>query len=186
MAEQILKQIFEFLKTPTGHWFILISVSLIGLWIVYNQKRQIPDLTLEQIRDDSWFITRDDNHRLAIILALKLTNKSGGPIMLKNCRLSGYSPRDLSTKLVVTGHDKAFELTPPEYDQFVAGNNYVINPYTECKIWMYYESRIVTMTGMLKTQAILRDTNRKRKSIHVGIPRQEQQILIYREEAMRY
>ena len=106
--------------------------------------------------------------------------------MLKNCRLSGYSPRDLSTKLVVTGHDKAFELSPPEYDQFVTGNNYVINPYTECKIWMYYESRIVTMTGMLKTQAILRDTNRKRKSIHVGIPRQEQQILIYREEAMRY
>jgi len=186
VAEQILKQIFEFLKTPTGHWFILISVSLIGLWIVYNQKRQIPDLTLEQIRDDSWFITRDDNHRLAIILALQLTNKSGGPIMLKNCRLSGYSPRDLSTKLVVTGHDKAFELSPPKYDQFVTGNNYVINPYTECKIWMYYESRIVTMTGMLKTQAILRDTNRKRKSIHVGIPRQEQQILIYREEAMRY
>ena len=51
---------------------------------------------------------------------------------------------------------------------------------------MYDESRIVTMTGKLKTQAILRDTNRKRKSIHVGIPRQEQQILIYREEAMRY
>ena len=45
---------------------------------------------------------------------------------------------------------------------------------------------VLRMTGMLKTQAILRDTNRKRKSIHLSIPRQEQQILIYREEATRY
>ena len=72
-----------------------------------------------------------------------------------------------------------------ENEQFSA-SEYIINPYTEQRFWVYYQSKLVTMTNMIRTPIILKDANRKRKSIQLAIPRNMQQIMLYREAAMRW
>ena len=41
------------------------------------------------------------------------------------------------------------------------------------------------MTGMLRTQLVVKNANRKRKALQVTIPRNMAQVLIYREDAYR-
>ena len=82
VLQQALKQLLQFLATPTGQWVILGFVSFVALAIVYNRKRQIPGLTVALIPEDTWFINRDDNHRLAIVVSLHLINKSSAPIRI--------------------------------------------------------------------------------------------------------
>ena len=69
MLEQIFKQLLEFLSTPTGLWTLVGIGAVIAFAAVYHQKRQIPGFTIEAITDDTWFINRDDNHRIAIIVS---------------------------------------------------------------------------------------------------------------------
>ena len=88
MLQQILKQLLEFLSTPTGLWTVVGIGAVIAFAAIYHQKRQIPGFTIESIMDDTWFINRDDNHRLAIIVSLRLINKSGSPIRIQRCKLS--------------------------------------------------------------------------------------------------
>ena len=83
MLQQALKQLLQFLATPTGQWVFLGLISFIVLVILYKKKRQIPGLTVEVIPEDTWFINRDDNHRLAIVVSLHLTNKSSAPIRIR-------------------------------------------------------------------------------------------------------
>ena len=80
MLEQVLKQLLEFLSTSTGLWTLVGIGAVIAFAAIYHQKRQIPGFTIEAITDDTWFINRDDNHRIAIIVSLRLINKSGSPI----------------------------------------------------------------------------------------------------------
>ena len=194
MLQQALKQLLQFLATPTGQWVLIGLISFIVLAIVYNKKRQIPGLTVAVIPEDTWFINRDDNHRLAIVVSLHLTNKSSAPIRIRRCKLSGYSPKPPPEKLFLQGHDTTVELTYPKYDLFVDVDGhpaahtaeYVLNPYTEQRLWVFYRSGIVTMTNMLRAPIVLRDINGKRKAIHIAVPRNMDQIQLYREAAMRW
>lgn len=194
MLQQALKQLLQFLATPTGNWVILGVISFVILAILYHKKRQIPGLTVEVIKDDTWFINRDDNHRLAIVVSLHLINKSSAPIRIRNCRLSGYSPKPPPENLFLEGHDTSVELAYPKYDLFAdIGSHpsehtaeYVLNPYTEQRMWVFYHSGIVTMTNMLRAPIVIKDANRKRKAIQIAVPRNMEQIQIYREAAMRW
>ncbi len=194
MLQQALKQLLQFLATPTGNTVLIAVVSFIAIAIIYNKQRQIPGLTVEVIPDDTWFINRDDNHRLAIVVSLHLINKSSAPIRIRRCKLSGYSPKPPPEKLFLQGHDTTVELTYPKYDLFVDvgghpaehTSEYVLNPYTEQRMWVFYRSGIVTMTNMLRAPIVLRDVNRKRKAIQIVVPRNMEQIQLYREAAMRW
>ena len=185
MLQQTLKLLFEFIKTPTGNWTVLGIICIVILAVLYDRQRQIPGLTAEQIIEDTWFVTRDDNRKLAIFISLKLTNKDGGPVRLTNCRLSGYKPNVPPPELVLQGFDKAIELDFPTYVFFQPNEEHIINPYTEQKMWVYFESGMITMTGMLRTQLVVKNANRKRKALQVTIPRNMAQVLIYREDAYR-
>ena len=194
MLQQALKQLLQFLATPAGNWVVFGLISFVALAIVYNRKKQIPGLTVEVIPDDTWFINRDDNHRLAIVVSLHLINKSGAPIRIRKCKLSGYSPKLPPEKLILQGYDTSIELTYPQYDHFVDvgahpsehTSEYVLNPYTEQRLWVFYHSGIVTMTNMLRAPIVLGDVNRKRKSIQIVVPRNMEQIQLYREASMRW
>ena len=194
MLQQALKQLLQFLATPTGNWVMIGVIGFVVLAIVYHKKRQIPGLTVEVIREATWFINRDDNHRLAIVVSLHLINKSAAPIRIRTCKLSGYSPKPPPEKLVLEGHDTSVEIAYPEYDLFAGGGGhpsehtsaYVLNPYTEQRMWVFYHSGIVTMTNMLRAPIVLKDANRKRKSVQIAVPRNMEQIQLYREAAMRW
>ena len=185
MIQELLKQLQQFLSTSAGMWTLTGLVSFVVLAIAYHRIRQIPGLTVENIEDDTWFVNRDDNHRLAIVVSLHLTNRSGMPIRLRNCKLSGYSPKEPPPELFLEGHDKTIPLEYPKHERFSA-SEYIINPYTEQRFWVFYQSKLVTMTNMIRTPIILKDANRKRKSIQLAIPRNMQQIMLYREAAMRW
>ncbi len=195
MLQQALKQLVQFLSTPTGQWVLLGILSFIILAVVYHKKRQIQGLTVEIIPEDTWFINRDDNHRLAIVVSLHLVNKSGAPIRFRTCKLSGYSPKRPPEKLFLQGDDRSVELSYPTYSLFPCREDsefhgqpleYLLNPYTEQRAWIFYQSRLVTMTNMLRAPIILKAAERKRKSIHVAIPRKMEQVKLYREAAMRW
>ena len=194
MLQQALKQLLQFLATPTGQWVLFGLISFVALAIIYNKKRQIPGLTVAVIAEDTWFINRDDNHRLAIVVSLHLINKSSAPIRIRKFKLSGYSPKPPPETLFLQGHDTTVELTYPKHDLFVdVGGHpaehtaeYVLNPYTEQRVWVFYRSGIVTMTNMLRAPIVLRDVNGKRKSIQIAVPRNMEQIQLYREAAMRW
>ena len=153
MLQQTIKQLLKFLVTPTGNMVLLSIGCIIVLAVVYHRWRQIPGLTVSIIQDDTWFINRDDNNKLAIVVSLHLINKSGAPIQLSKCKLSGYTPKPPPEQLFLEGYDKTIELTYPTYDSFseIVGKSenrnsaYVLNPYTEQRMWAYYESGIVTL-----------------------------------------
>ena len=60
MLQQTLHLLFEFIKTPIGNWTVLGLTLVIILAVLYDQNRQIPGLSVEQIIEDTWFVTRDD------------------------------------------------------------------------------------------------------------------------------
>ena len=186
MLQQIFKELYQFLSTTTGFWTLVGIGGVIALGYVYNKRRQIPDLTVEVLTDDTWFINRDDNHRLAIVVSLRLQNKSGAPVRVRKCKLSGYRPKESPEETFLDGYDKTIPLEYPKHDPFLPGQEYIVNPYTEQRLWVYYESRTVTMTNMLRAPIVLKDANRKRKSVHVTIPRNMEQITLYREAASRW
>ena len=72
--------------------FVAISVA-IGLYILYNRKKAMPELEMQLIKEDTWFATRDDNRRTAIIVSVELKNKATYGLYITNCKLSGYSPK---------------------------------------------------------------------------------------------
>ena len=194
MLQQTFKELLKFLTSPTGHWVILSLGCVIALAVVYHRWRQIPGLTFTIIQEDTWFINRDDNNRLAIIVSLHLVNKSSAPIQICKCKLSGYTPKLPPNQIFLEGYDKTIELIYPKYDSYSEiveksenlNSAYVVNPYTEQRMWIYYESGIVTLTNMLRAPIVLKDINRKRKSIQASVPRNMEQIQLYREAAMRW
>ena len=186
MLQQVFKELLQFLSTSAGLWTLIGIGGAIALGVVYNKKRQIPAFTIEPLQEETWFVNRDDNHRLAIVVALRLINKSGSPVRIRSCRLSGYAPKDATPEIVLDGYDKTIPIAYPKYDRFIRGQEYIVNPYTEQRLWVYYESRAVTMTNLLRTPIVLKDANRKRKSAHINIPRNMEQILLYREAVFRW
>ena len=194
MLQQTFKELLKFIASSTGQWVILILGFVIALAVVNHRWRQIPGLKVNLIQEDTWFINRDDNNRLSIVVSLHLINKSAAPIQFCRCKLSGYSPKPPQDQIFLEGYDKTIELTYPDYDSFseIVGKSenfnsvYVLNPYTEQRMWVYYESGIVTLRNMLRAPIVLKDLNRKRKSIQATVPRNMEQIQLYREAAMRW
>ncbi|MCG9128606.1 hypothetical protein JT359_13490 [Candidatus Poribacteria bacterium] len=194
MLQQTFKELLKFLASPNGNWFLLSLGCLIALLYLYYRWKQIPGLTVELIKDDTWFINRDDNNKLAIFVSLHLRNKSSAAIQIHRCKLSGYTPKQPPEQMFLEGYDKSIELTLPNYDSFSEivsksenlNSAYVINPFSEQKMWVYFESGIVTLTNILRAPIVIKDLNRKRKSIQVAVPRNMEQIQLYREAAMRW
>ena len=108
------------------------------------------------------------------------------PSGIQRCKLSGYSPKVAPEELVLDGYDKTIGLEYPKYDPFEPGQEYIVNPYTEQQMWIFYESGTVTMTNILRAPIIIKDANRQRKAIQLEIRRSMQQIMLYREAAMRW
>ncbi len=159
---------------------------VIVLGVLYHKRKQIPNFFIEVIQEDTWFVNRDDTRRLAMIVSLKLTNKSSRRVQIRKCKLSGYSPRENPSKIYLEGADKTIPLDFPPYEQYYAGLEYYVVPYSVKQIWLYYESRSVTTINMIKTPLVIKDANRKRKAVRIPIPRNMQQITIYREAATRW
>ncbi|RKU26552.1 hypothetical protein C6497_13340 [Candidatus Poribacteria bacterium] len=194
MLQQTFKELLTFLTSTNGNWFLLSLGCVIATLFLYHRWKQIPGLTVELIKDETWFINRDDNNKLAIIISLHFTNMSSSPIQIHRCKLSGYSPKIPPEQMFLEGYDKTVELVLPEYDSYFEivskseniTSSYVLNPFTEQKMWVYYESGIVTLTNILRAPIVIKDLNRKRKSLQVAVPRNMEQIQLYREAAMRW
>ena len=74
MLQQTLHLLFEFIKTPIGNWTVLGLTLVVILAVLYDRNRQISGLSVEQIIEDTWFVTRDDNRKLAIFISLEFCN----------------------------------------------------------------------------------------------------------------
>jgi len=164
--------------------FVAISVA-IGLYILYNRKRTMSELEMQLIKEDTWFATRDDNRRTAIIVSIEIRNKATYGLYITNCKLSGYSPKNHPEEICLDdlkGENK-LKLNLPQYKHFCKGQDFYIGPYSSEKLWFYYESRMITMTNLLETSVSIKDSRNKRKSIRIYIPRHSDQIAQYQEMA---
>jgi hypothetical protein len=174
----------------------LISIaSVIVIGFLYYKKKRIDGFEIEVIQDDTWFVNRDDNHRIAMVVSLKLINQTNNRIQISKCKLSGYSPKENPAPISLQhldkiplpplgkGENKTIPLYFPNYDLYYAGMQYDVKPHSTQQIWVYYESRSVTMTNLIQTPLVIKDVNNKRKSVQVRIPRQAEQIKIHQEAA---
>ncbi|MBC8230628.1 hypothetical protein H8E77_13855 [bacterium] len=159
----------------------IVSVIVIGF--LYYKKKQIPGFEIEVIQDDTWFVNRDDNHRIAMVVSLKLINKTDNRIQISKCKLSGYSPKENPAPISIQHLDKTIPLSFPNHDLYHAGMRYDVDANSTHQIWAYYESRSVTMINLIQTPLVIKDFNNRRKSVQVRIPRHEEQIKIHREAA---
>ena len=181
--KELLIQLLKFLSTESGILVLMGTAGVIILGVLYNKQKQIPGCEIEVLQDDTWFVNRDDKRRIAMIVSVKLTNKAARRVQIRKCKLSGYSPKENPAPIVLQGNDKTIPLDFPPYDQYYAGIEFYVKPYSTRQMWLYYESRSVTTTNLIKAPLVIKDTNRKRKSVRVYIPRHKEQILIYHETA---
>jgi hypothetical protein len=161
-----------------------ISIA-IGLYILYNRTKAIPELEMLLIKEGTWFATREDTRRTGIIVSVELTNKSTSGLHIINSKLSGYSAREHPEAICMDdlkGENK-HKLDLPEYKHFCKGQEFYLGPYNTDKIWFYYESRSMTMANVLETSVSVIDSRKKRKSIRIIIPRHSSQIALYQEMA---
>lgn len=157
----------------------------IGLYIMYNHKRTIQELEMQVIDSDTWFATREDNGRVGIVVSVSLRNKSTSGIRIKNCKLSGYSPKDYPAEILLEGTESEQNqpLIFPQHKHFARGQDFYLGPSSSENLWFYYESRSMTMSNVLEAPLSIKDARKKKKSLRVRIPRHAQQIAIYQEMA---
>jgi len=181
-----IKQLISQIITSEAFAIVVFVVSIvIGLYLLYNRKKSMPEVSLELLKDDTWFATRDKRNHTGIVISIEINNKATYGIYVKNCKLSGYSPKEKVEPICfddAKGENKQ-SLNFPQYKQFCKGQEFYIGPYTSQKMWVYYESRSVNMSNLLETSFVLIDSRKKRKSIRIAIPRHKDQIAIYQEMA---
>ena len=161
-----------------------ISIA-IGLYILYNRKKAMPELEMQLIKEGTWFATREDTRRTGIVVSVELRNKSTYGLHITNCKLSGYSPREHPEAICMDdlkGENKQ-NLDFPEYKHFCKGQEFYLGPYNSDKLWFYYESRSMTMANVLETSVSIIDSRKKRKSMRIIIPRHSNQITLYQDMA---
>jgi hypothetical protein len=179
-----IKEIVSSLLGSDVFYFVVICIVIvIGLIFLYNRRKSISDFEVSVVPEDTWFITRDDNNRVGIVVSLNFYNRSTRGVYIKDCKLSGYSAKDHPGEIYLKGTEEEQNLNFPEHKHFSRGQDYYLGPYSSEKVWVYYESRAVTMRNILRAPLTIRDTQKKRKSIQVQIPRHADQIAIYREMA---
>ena len=183
----ILKEIKEIALTLLNSqmfYFVIMGLALvIGLLVMYNRRKDISRLAVQLVPEDTWFITRDDNNRVGIVVSVNLSNSSARGVSVVNCKLSGYSARERPEDVHLVGPEGEQELNFPEHTHFSKEQGFYLGPASSETLWCYYESRTVTMRNVLQAPFTIRDSEKKRKTIRVRIPRQADQIAIYREMA---
>jgi hypothetical protein len=168
---------------------VLIIGIVISLMFFYNRKKSIPELEAEVIQEDTWFTTRDDNNRVSIVVSVKLRNRSTKGIRIVDCKLSGYSARGYPPDILLEGteNEEGIEnkqkLNFPGHRHFYRDEAFYLGPYSSENLWFYYESRVVTMRNLLEAPLKIKDSEKRRKSLRVRIPRHADQLAIYREMA---
>jgi len=179
-----IKKIGSSLLSSNIFYFVVVCIGIaIALIFLYNRRKTIPDFEVSVISEDTWFVTRDDTNRVGIVVSLNLNNRATRGVYIKNCKLSGYSAKDHPGEIYLKGTEENQNLNFPEYKHFCRGQDYYLGPYFSEKIWVYYESRAVTMRNVLGAPLTIRDSQKKRKSIQVQIPRHADQIAIYQDLA---
>ena len=165
-------------------YFVVTGIAIvIGLVVMYNRMKDISRLAVELVPEDTWFITRDDNNRMGIVVSVHLSNSSARGVSVVNCKLSGYSAGKHPEDVHLVGPEGEQELNFPEHTHFSKEQGFYLGPASSATLWCYYESRAVTMRNVLQAPFTIRDSEKKRKSIRAQIPRQADQIAIYREMA---
>lgn len=179
-----IKRIISYLLGSEIFFLAILGIGIvIGLFILYNRKKAIPELAIQVVQEDTWFTTRDDNNRVGIVVSVDLSNKSTRGINITDCRLSGYSARENPREICLEGPKEEQKLNFPEHKHFYKGQEFYLGPYSSETLWFYYESRAVTMRNLLEAPLTIRDATKRRKSIRVRVPRHADQIAIYREMA---
>ena len=181
--KEIKEMAWTLLSSETFYFVLIMAGIVIGLLMWYNRKKDISKLEVQLIPEDTWFITRDDNNRVGIVVSVNLSNRSARGVNVVNCKLSGYSARKYPEEVNLVGPEGDQKLNYPEHTHFSAEQGYYLGPASEVTLWCYYESRTVTMRNVLQAPLTIRDSEKKRKTIRVRIPRQADQIAIYREMA---
>lgn len=173
---------FRLLMTPNG---LLAVAGMVGLaWLVrlYLRKIEIPGLAISVVPEDTWFIHRDDNHRLAAVVTLRLANKSGKEIRLRSARFSGYSPKETAAPILLEGKASSHPLPFPSGDQFHNGRDFGISPFTTATIWLYYDSGSVDLRNQMSAPLVLRDAQGKRSAVRVEMSRHPYQLQLYQQQ----
>jgi len=184
----LLKEVKQIISSLLGSEIFLFAILgigiIIGLLFLYNRRKTIHELEVQLIQEDTWFTTRDDNNRIGIVVSVNLRNRSTRGIRIVDCRLSGYSAREEPEEICLEGPEEQQKLNFPGYKHFCkTQGEFYLGPYSSETLWFYYESRAVTMRNLLQAPFTIRDSERRRKSIRVRIPRHADQIAIYREMA---
>ena len=177
-----LKYAFKLLMTPNG---IASIVGLAGVaWLVrmYLKKIEIPGLTVAFLKDESWFLHRDDSHRLVIVVSLELTNRSGQEARFKSMKFSGYTPRQEAPAVLLEGKQTSVPAPFPEYDQFYEGAEYGAAPFTTQRVWLYFESGSVDLRNRMSAPLVLRTADGRRTSVRIDLYRHPFQVQLYREQ----
>lgn len=173
---------FRLLMTPNG----LASVAAVlgFLWFIrlYRKKVEIVGLTAEIVPDDSWFVHRDDNHRLAAVISLRLHNRGGTEIRLVSVRFSGYAPKEVVSPILLEGKNTSHPLPFPSHDHYYRGIDYRIAPFATQSIWLYFDSGSVELHSKMSAPLVLRDHHGKRTSVRVEITRHPYQVQLYRQQ----
>ena len=179
-----IKDIVTTLLSSQTFYFVIMGIgTVIGLLVMYNRKKDISRLSVELVPEDTWFITRDDNNRVGIVVSVNLSNSSARGVSVVNCKLSGYSAGKHPEDVHLVGPEGEQELNFPEHTHFNREQGFYLGPASSETLCCYYESRAVTMRNVLQAPFTIRDSEKKRKTIRVKIPRQPDQIAIYREMA---
>ena len=183
LLEEAKQVILRLLRSEIFSLAILGIGIVIGLFILYNRKKAIPELEIQVVQEDTWFATRDDNNRTGIVVSVSLSNKSTRGIYITDCRLSGYSAREHPEEIYLEGTKGEQKVNFPEHKHFYKGQEFYLGAYSSETLWFYYESRTVTMKNMFQAPLTIRDSRKKRKAIHLKILRHADQIAVYQEMA---
>ncbi len=184
----LLKEVKQIISSLLGSEIFLFAILgigiIIGLLFLYNRRKTIHELEVQLIQEDTWFTTRDDNNRIGIVVSVNLRNRGTRGIRIVDCKLSGYSAREEPEEIHLEGPEEQQKLNFPGHKHFCKKQGeFYLGPYSSETLWFYYESRAVTMRNLLQAPLTIRDSERRRKSIRVRIPRHADQIAIYREMA---
>ena len=177
-----VKYILDLLLTPNGIAAMAGVVGLIWLYRIYDRSRLIPGLRVVLVEDDTWFIHRDDTHRLVAVVTLELTNTSGQEVSIANARFSGYSPKEITPPILLEGKNTSTPLQYPDGVHYYRGMDYRLSPFATQRLWMYYESGSVDLRNRMSAPLVLRAADGRRTSVVVETYRHATQLELYREQ----
>ncbi len=176
-----LQYILELLVTPNGMVAVAGIVGLVWLYRLYDRSRQISGLRVVVVEDDTWFVHRDDTHRLVMVITLELTNTSGQEVHVANARFSGYSPKEITPPILLEGKNTSVAVPYPEGAHYYRGLDYRLSPFATERIWLYYESGSVSLRNKMGAPLVLRAADGKRTAVRVEMYRHPQQVALHRE-----